>query len=318
MNDTPIPYDEEKSKDLEMEAREILSDMHDSREPEEPIKEPGYIMECQKCGQPFFLNAKALTYEEREVFGSSWRVIKLDGKFICSICLVDILWAEGKQNFNIKKEVVVDKELIVREAIVMPAVSKEKAIEAFRAYQDLAKEIMTPDDVQRIQGKDFKKKSFWRKCQRFFNLSLEKIEERREDNNGVVSYHLTYRATAPNGTFVDGCGSCSTNEKGLLKTEHNTRAIAETRSKNRAISDLVAFGEVSAEEIVTNGHEELPPEDVIEKTLDKEKERTTELLKDNIATPVCEKCNKELTVKVYNYSMEKFNRALCFDCQKKG
>ncbi len=158
-----------------------------------------------------------------------------------------------------KREGIMEKEMVVKDPIVMPAVSAEKAVEAFNAYQELANKIIRPEDIQKISGKDFKKKSFWRKCQRFFNLSLEKREERRAEISNGFAYHFTYRAIAPNGAFIDGCGSCSSDEKGLIKTEHNTRAIAETRAKNRAIADLVAFGEVSAEEIIdTNGNKETP------------------------------------------------------------
>ncbi len=147
----------------------------------------------------------------------------------------------------------------------MPAVTAEEAVNAFNAYQDLAKKIMTPDDIQLIQGKEFKKKSFWRKCQRFFNLSLQLREEKRTENkDGSFVYKFVFRAIAPNKAYMDGTGTCSSNEKGLLKTEHNTRAIAETRAKNRAISDLVAFGEVSAEEI----NEE--PETLVTATTSKE------------------------------------------------
>jgi hypothetical protein len=135
--------------------------------------------------------------------------------------------------------------------IVMPAVTAEEALKAFEAYQELANKIMRPEDVQEISGKEFKKKSFWRKCQRFFNLSLELREEKRtEAKDGTFTYKFVFRAKAPNKAFVDGTGTCSSNEKGLFKTEHNTRAIAETRAKNRAIADLVAFGETSAEELV--------------------------------------------------------------------
>lgn len=141
------------------------------------------------------------------------------------------------------------KELMIRESIVMPAVSPEEAVRAFEAYQSLAKKIMTDDDVQNIQGKNFKKKSFWRKCQRFFNLSVSIVSEVRDQYDGYFVYKFVVRATAPNGASMDGTGSCSSNEKGIFKTEHNARAIAETRAKNRAISDLVAFGEVSAEEV---------------------------------------------------------------------
>lgn len=140
-------------------------------------------------------------------------------------------------------------------AIVMPAVTADEAVNAFNAYQELAKRITTPEDIQVIQNKEFKKKSFWRKCQRFFNLSVELINERKEINkDNSYTYFVMYRAVAPNGAHCDGDGACTSNEKGRVRSEHDTRATAHTRAKNRSIADLVAFGEVSAEEI--NGEHE--------------------------------------------------------------
>lgn len=141
--------------------------------------------------------------------------------------------------------------------IVMPLVTGDQAVAAFQAYQDLASKIVTDDDVQKIGDKNFKKKSFWRKCQRFFNLSLELVKEWKEKEGQSYTYFVIYRAKAPNGAFMDGDGACTSNEKGRVRTEHDTRSTAHTRAKNRAISDLVAFGEVSAEEVDDsngNGH----------------------------------------------------------------
>jgi hypothetical protein len=46
-----------------------------------------------------------------------------------------------------------------------------------------------------------------------------------------------------------GIGTCSTTERKFSKPEHDILAIAHTRAKNRAISDLIGLGEVSAEEL---------------------------------------------------------------------
>ena len=146
-------------------------------------------------------------------------------------------------------------EKVISQTIVLPVVTANQAVEAFDKYQELASKIIKPEDVQYIQNKEFKKKSFWRKCMRFFNLNLQLVSEQRIENDKYFTYQFTYRAIAPNGAFCDGTGTCSSDEKGLMKTEHNTRAIAETRAKNRAIADLVAFGEVSAEEIVVDQNE---------------------------------------------------------------
>src|SRR5690606_5005959 len=60
----------------------------------------------------------------------------------------------------------------------------------------------------------------------------------------------------PTGAYQDADGSCSFDEKvEKQRTIHNIRAHAITRAKNRAILDLVGFGEVSAEEINISEYE---------------------------------------------------------------
>ena len=107
-----------------------------------------------------------------------------------------------------------------------------------------------PDCIQTIQGKQFRKKNYWRAIATAFNLSLELREEKLDEPESGWGYLITYRATAPNGRFADGDGSCYASEKPEKQaTVHNVRAHAHTRAMNRAISNLVGFGEVSAEEM---------------------------------------------------------------------
>lgn len=111
-----------------------------------------------------------------------------------------------------------------------------------------------------------------------FNLQVECTSERRVQYDDDWGYEVTYRATAPNGATADGDGSCMASEKIVYKktwvdgkkvptrdrdgnlvvdkeatsqnaTVHNTRSHAHTRAFNRAVSNLVGFGEVSADEI---------------------------------------------------------------------
>jgi hypothetical protein len=51
-------------------------------------------------------------------------------------------------------------------------------------------------------------------------------------------------------------------EKGRKNTLHNTRSTAETRAFNRAVSNLVGGGEVSAEEVYTEDLGETKPQGV--------------------------------------------------------
>jgi len=140
-------------------------------------------------------------------------------------------------------------KLVAQSGIVMPAVSTEEAVKAWDAYLDLKKKIATKDDTQIIQGREFFKKSYWRKLATFFNLSVEVVEEREEGTEANRIYHFICKATAPNGRFAQGAGTCDQLEKGRKNTIHNTRSTAETRAFNRAVSNLVGGGEVSAEEM---------------------------------------------------------------------
>lgn len=137
-----------------------------------------------------------------------------------------------------------------REGIVRAAVTPTQAIEAWRQYQDLCKAVLDDDDFQTIGNKKFKKKSSWRKLANFFNLSVEMVTETKvNEPDGSFSFDVTYKAIAPNGRSVTGDGSANSREHSDEdNTRHNVRGTAHTRSFNRAVSNLIGGGEVSAEE----------------------------------------------------------------------
>jgi hypothetical protein len=142
---------------------------------------------------------------------------------------------------------------------VLLPVSVDEARGAMRAYQEVVAAILEPTDWQGRPNYPgaFVKKSGFRKIAKAYGLSLELISEAvdRDDTGRVVRASYTYRAVAANGQHTDATGHCSVDEKrfareeGRQKLENDLRATAETRAKNRAISDLVAFGQVSAEEV---------------------------------------------------------------------
>lgn len=172
------------------------------------------------------------------------------------------------------------KELIKTEdivGVVMPAITALEAKRVWRAYEDLKTAVLDKKvDIQVIEGKEFKKKSYWRKIATFFNLSIETLEEKHEQIGKTFAYHFTVKCIAPNGRYVVGTGSCDAYEKCTLRdgiyvkydkfskswkpcqpnSIHNIRATAYTRAFNRAVSDLVGGGEVSAEEVTAQDIEE--------------------------------------------------------------
>lgn len=134
-----------------------------------------------------------------------------------------------------------------------------RSLEQFHAYQRLQQTLddAMPEQIQLIRGKKFRKKGYWRAVAKGFRITTTIVhEERIEVGDHDWGYLFVVRATNPNGESAEGDGACSASEKGDNATLHNVRSHAHTRAKNRAISDLVGFGEVSAEE----AHDDEKPE----------------------------------------------------------
>jgi hypothetical protein len=134
--------------------------------------------------------------------------------------------------------------------IVRPAVTAIEAATAWNEYVEMRSVILDKSDFQHIQGKDFIKKSGWRKFATFYNLTDAIEEEKRiKVDEKEFMWKLKVICTAPNGRQTEGVAIVSSKEKSGARIEHDVYTTAHTRAKNRAISDMIAAGEVSAEEV---------------------------------------------------------------------
>lgn len=149
-------------------------------------------------------------------------------------------------------------------AIASPAALRA-AKDFANAYNAVCEALIGDDDMQRAEGnKYFKKKSAWRKLGRHFGVSTEIVHKERgwetDERTGDRFYYaeVHVRGTAPWGQFMVAVGACDTREsrftgrnsaQALAKMGNDVLATAETRATNRAISNLIAAGEVSAEEV---------------------------------------------------------------------
>jgi hypothetical protein len=143
---------------------------------------------------------------------------------------------------------------IVEAPLVSPA-NPKKVLEVMKLFEEFKKQALTSNDFVVLDTREGKhpyiKKSGWMKYALACQLSLEKRDERVDETPSGKVYHYTYRASAPNGRFADAVGSAATTERQFAHPDHDVRALAQTRACNRAISNLVAGGEVSAEEMVS-------------------------------------------------------------------
>lgn len=132
------------------------------------------------------------------------------------------------------------------------AINEQKQLAA--AYDSACSALIGANDVQVEKGRTFKKKSAWRKLARHFGISTAVVNVQKESVNDVFLATVTVRASAPWGQYAEAVGACGTDEATGRRviTTADAIATAETRATNRAVSNLVAMGEVSAEEM-TNG-----------------------------------------------------------------
>ena len=142
-----------------------------------------------------------------------------------------------------------------KNAITLVAPNVVEAITSMRAFQELKSKLLDENDVVQIEGKKYIKRSGWRKIALAFNISTEIVEISREKENEKYIVRVKARAIAPNGRVSEEIGVCDSSEfeSGRLKASiHNIETKATTRALNRAISNLVGGGEVSAEEIIAD------------------------------------------------------------------
>jgi hypothetical protein len=145
-----------------------------------------------------------------------------------------------------------------RRSEVIRPLDADQLVESFHEYQALLPRILADSDYQAAEaGKKFVKKSGWRKIATAFDLDVQIVAEEvdRDDNGRILRAKTTARATSPSGRIMEGDGYCTLDEftgrrASNPKLENDLRGTAATRAKNRAISDLVGMGDVSAEEAV--------------------------------------------------------------------
>lgn len=140
---------------------------------------------------------------------------------------------------------------------VQPLISPELAAKAWREFLELKQKLLDDGDYALIKGKKVIRKSGFRKLSVVFNLSDEIVEQEktiREDDS--FYWRVVTMVTAPNGRTSVGVGICDSNERKFAHSEHDVYSTAHTRSKNRAISDMIAGGVVSAEEMSNVPREE--------------------------------------------------------------
>jgi len=174
--------------------------------------------------------------------------------------------SEENQKENMNKENMSEEG---KGAITLVAPHVVEAINSMRAFQELKSKLLDENDIVQIEGRQYIKRSGWRKIALAFNISTELVEASREETDGKYIMRIKARAVAPNGRVSEEIAVCDSTEfeHGRLKASiHNIETKAATRAINRAISNLVGGGEVSAEEILVDDAEPGPQQQTAQTT----------------------------------------------------
>lgn len=151
-----------------------------------------------------------------------------------------------------------------RRSEVIKPLDVDQLVESFESYQAMLPRLLQTSDYQAAGDKQFVKKSGWLKIAAAFDLETElaaPVRIDRDENGKPIRAEVWIRAVAPSGRSMVGDGYCSIDESrfssssGRQKLEHDLPSTAATRARNRAISNLVGMGEVSAEEIDSHSRE---------------------------------------------------------------
>lgn len=137
---------------------------------------------------------------------------------------------------------------------------------AMTEYQEGLQALLAEGDWQTFRDRDgrerrFVKRTGWRKIGTWFGVDLlvGSVDVERDDLGHPLRARVVGRAVAPNGRVAEDVGACALDEgRRFAKPEHDLVATAATRALNRATSNLVGMGEVTAEEVLAEVEPMLP------------------------------------------------------------
>lgn len=145
--------------------------------------------------------------------------------------------------------------------IVKPAESIDSIKKRWDDFSKVKKELLSKEDIMTFNNRPYVKESGWRKIATAFNISLIIQERHREEHENEKGKYYIWRyyvkAKAPNGRIQEAEGSCTSQDPFFSKkrgeevtpNESDIIHTAQTVAYNRAISDLVGGGQLSAEEL---------------------------------------------------------------------
>lgn len=179
---------------------------------------------------------------------------------------------------------------VYKNAMLTPIATVDEAVRMLDTFMEFKQKLLKSDDIQTFKvkvknstgGYDYVDKEFCKKsgCQKLalvFFISCDIVHEQVEHIDGTIVARVWAKAIhTPSGRYFTAVGACSSQEKmqdvwekdattgKSIKTgerklfneariEHDVVTHAQTRASNRAILSVLGSGEISAEEMESEG-----------------------------------------------------------------
>jgi len=212
----------------------------------------------------------------------------------------------------------------IEEHSIMPAQLVEFASDAAKHLKD----IVTKTHSSIMLGKsEHLKFEAWQTIAKFYGstVTVDWTKPILMQNEGHLEEVFGYEAKA---SVLDKDGKIlSSAESGCFKDEDNwrnkpsfqLRSMAQTRACAKALRNVYAWVVVLAGYTPTPAEEMdgITPQEKSVQGFVSPKPTPMGSSKANDTEMVCQKCKDELSEKVFNYSMQKFGKPFCYNCQEK-
>lgn len=113
-----------------------------------------------------------------------------------------------------------------RAPIIAPVASIEQIAMSYKEYLNLKSKLLNESDYMTIAGKQYMKKSGYRKLSLAFGISTEIIHQERKDLDDRFVYTVTVKATSPSGRYMTASGACASTERKFVHIDHDCYSIA--------------------------------------------------------------------------------------------
>jgi hypothetical protein len=204
-----------------------------------------------------------------------------------------------------------EKRVAVKE-VALPSLEKTPDIvlrDAKFAAQQLTQIINSKKHPVVINGERYLEYEDWQVLGRFYSLFAKTGEAEYVDIGGVKGFKAQAKVVNAQGVELGSAVAfCLRDEKNWGdKPTFQLASMAQTRAGAKALRNVLAWI------VILAGYRPTPAEEITDTNHGMPEEKP-KIIKEDL---FCAACGRNMSVKEYEFSISKFKKSLCFQCQNK-